>query len=111
MSHPESETAAAGFAYIWTYEVQEGREADFERLYGPNGSWAQFFRKSPQYLGTDLLRDRDKKGRYVTVDRWVSQEAHRAFVSEHREEFAELDGQGEKLTKNEALIGNFTPRG
>jgi heme-degrading monooxygenase HmoA len=102
---------ASWFTYVWSYEVRDDREADFERLYGPNGGWAQFFRKSPNYLGTDLLRDRKIKNRYITVDRWDSEEAHRRFVSEHREEFDELDRQGEALTKNESLIGNFDPAG
>jgi heme-degrading monooxygenase HmoA len=100
-----------GFTYVWSYEVRETCESDFERLYGPDGGWARFFRKSPNYLGTDLLRDRKKKNRYVTVDRWDSEQAHRRFVSEHREEFDELDRQGEVLTENESLIGNFDPAG
>ena len=97
----------AGFVYIWMYDVREGCELDFETLYGPDGGWAQLFRKSPQYLGTDLLHDRLKKGRYVTVDRWVSEASHREFVSEHREEFAELDLKGEQFTTNETGIGDF----
>jgi len=100
-----------GFAYVWSYEVRYGSEVDFEKLYGPAGGWAQLFRKSPNYLGTDLLRDRKKKYRYLTVDRWDSEQAHRTFVSEHREEFDELDRQGEALTKNESLIGNFDRAG
>ncbi len=102
---------ASGFTYVWSYEVRDGHESDFERLYGPNGGWSQFFRKSPNYLGTDLLRDRKNKNRYITVDRWDSEEAHRRFISVHREEFDELDRQGEALTENENLIGNFDPAG
>jgi len=97
----------AGFVYIWLYDVREGSELDFETLYGPDGGWAQLFRKSAQYLGTDLLRDRSKKSRYVTVDRWSSEASHREFVSAHREEFAELDRKGERLTTKETGIGDF----
>ena len=97
----------AGFVYIWMYHVREGCELDFETLYGPDGGWAQLFRKSAQYLGTDLLRDRSKKRRYVTVDRWISETSHREFVSEHGEEFAELDRKGERLTTKETRIGDF----
>ena len=101
----------AGFAYLWSYDVHEGREADFEKLYGSAGGWAMFFRKSARYRGTILLRDRKNPSRYVTIDRWDSEEAHRSFVSEHREEFEGLDRQGEELTKNETSIGNFGPAG
>jgi len=97
----------AGFVYIWVYDVREGCEPDFETLYGPDGGWAQLFRKSAQYLGTELLRDRSQKRRYVTVDRWSSETSHREFVSEYREEFAELDRKGERLTTKETRLGDF----
>ncbi len=101
------EVIGAGFVYIWMYHVREGCELNFETLYGPAGGWAQLFRKSAQYLGTDLLRDWSKKRRYVTVDRWISESSHREFVSGHREEFAELDRKGERLTTKETRIGDF----
>jgi hypothetical protein len=95
------------FVYIWWYEVREGRELEFETLYGPDGGWAHLFRKSVQYLGTDLLRDRDKERGYVTIDRWESESAYRGFVVEHRDEFAELDRQGEQFTTKETPLGEF----
>lgn len=101
----------AGFTYVWSYEVRGGCEVDFESLYGPGGGWAKLFRQSPDYLGTNLLRDRKNKNRYVTIDGWDSEEAHRRFVSEHRLEFEALDRQGEALTQSETLIGHFDPAG
>ena len=96
-----------GYVYIWVYDVREGCELDFETLYGPDGGWAQLFRKSGEYLGTELLRDRSKERRYVTVDRWTSKTSHREFVSKHGEEFAALDRKGERLTTKETRIGDF----
>ena len=101
----------ANFVYLWTYDVREGCEADFEALYGPDGGWAQLFRRSTQYLGTDLLRDRSRKRRYVSVDRWASGASHRDFASEHPEEIADLDRRGERLTTSEARIGEFDVMG
>ena len=95
------------FVYLWTYDVREGCEREFERLYGPDGDWARFFGESEHYLGTDLLRDNERKGRYVTVDRWLSEESRRVFIREHRREFETLDGKGDRLTANEARIGDF----
>jgi heme-degrading monooxygenase HmoA len=96
-----------GFLYLWVYEVREGCEVDFEKLYGPHGDWARFFQQSKDYRGTDLLRDGEQERRYLTIDRWASRESHRAFVAAHRDEFAELDGRGERLTKSEVSIGSF----
>lgn len=96
----------AGYVYVWTYHVRAGREAEFERLYGPDGAWARFFAGNPSYLGTELLRSLET-GSYVTVDRWVSREAHEAFVAGHRAEWRRLDAMGEALTAREERIGEF----
>ena len=61
--------------------------ADFERAYGPEGEWAQFFRAGPGYVGTELLRDAELSGRYLVVDRWESRDAYNAFVESHRDEY------------------------
>ena len=101
-----------GFTCIWKYEVSVGREMEFETLYGPKGAWARFFEKSSQYLGTDLLRDRGKEPDcvgYLTIDRWQSEDAYRAFLREHPEEYAALDREGDRLTTSETCLGEFVP--
>ena len=45
------------FVVVWQFEIAEEKVADFEAAYGPEGAWAQLFRSSPDYLGTELLRD------------------------------------------------------
>ncbi len=96
---------AAGFAYVWRYEVRPGDEARFERLYGPGGEWVRLFRGSPDYVGTDLLRG--PAGVYVTIDRWTSREPYEAFAAEHRNEWGTLDARGERLTSAERLLGEY----
>jgi heme-degrading monooxygenase HmoA len=72
-------------ALVFSYEVRD--TAGFERVYGPDGDWAGFFRQGTGYLGTELLRDLETPGRYLVVDRWDSAETYNAFVSEHRDEY------------------------
>jgi len=72
-------------ALIFSYEVRES--AEFERVYGPEGEWARFFRQGRGYVGTELLRDVETPGRYVVVDRWESAEAYNDFASANREEY------------------------
>jgi heme-degrading monooxygenase HmoA len=72
-------------ALVFSYEVRDA--AEFERAYGPDGDWAQFFRTGRGYVGTELLRDVETPGRYLVVDRWESADAYNAFASEHREEY------------------------
>lgn len=72
-------------ALVFSYEVRD-TEA-FERVYGPGGEWAQFFKQGAGYIGTELLRDLEAPGRYLVIDRWESADAYNAFTAERREEY------------------------
>ena len=72
-------------ALVFSYEVRNA--AEFERVYGTDGEWAEFFRQGRGYIGTELLRDIEAPSRYLVVDRWESADAYNAFVAEHREEY------------------------
>jgi hypothetical protein len=96
---------ASSYVYIWSYRVRSDREADFVTLYGPDGDWAEFFRQSPDYVGTELLQSPD--GWYATIDRWTSREAHAEFVASRRAEFDALDARGELLTEEEVSVGTY----
>jgi hypothetical protein len=60
------------FVILWQFDIAEDKLAAFEESYGPAGKWAQLFRASSEYYGTELLRDQHVPGRFVTVDRWSS---------------------------------------
>ena len=56
------------FVVVWQFEIAEEKIAAFEAAYSPDGSWAQLFRTSPKYLGTELLRDAYIPGAYLTIE-------------------------------------------
>lgn len=95
------------FSYVWEFAVPREHEAEFERHYGPAGTWVQLFSRAPGYLGTLLLKDRETPGRYLTVDRWESEAAYRAFRSRYASEYQALDLQCENLTSSEKSLGKF----
>jgi hypothetical protein len=95
------------FIALWEFHVKPESVVTFERIYGPHGDWAQLFGKSPDYLGTELIRDLKQRGRYLTLDRWISREAFQRFKQEHQAVYAELDKQCESLTEKEVFLGNF----
>ena len=72
-------------ALVFSYEVHDA--AEFERVYGSEGEWAEFFKEGRGYIGTELLRDVEAPGRYLVIDRWESVDAYNAFVAERREEY------------------------
>jgi len=80
-------------ALVFSYEVRDAPE--FERVYGANGEWAEFFRQGLGYIGTELLRDVEAPNRYLVIDRWETADAYNAFVAEHREAYMErVDATG-----------------
>src|SRR2546423_130481 len=95
------------YAYMWSFQVKAGREAEFESLYGPRGGWARFFGGSSQYLKTELLRDLEKPRRYCTIDYWADPASHQRFCEQHAQEFSKLDSLGENLTESETPAGRF----
>ena len=60
------------FVVVWQFEISEEKIAAFEAAYSPQGAWAQLFGASPEYRGTELLRDAYIPGNYLTIDRWAS---------------------------------------
>ena len=96
------------FVVVWQFEIAEDKIAAFEAAYGSDGSWAQLFRTSPSYLGTELLRDAYVPGSYLTIDRWESEEDFRAFRKEHDQDYEVLDRACDELTSRETRIGAYT---
>ena len=103
-----SQKVAGGYAYLWEFQVRAERQAEFERHYGPQGTWATLFRQAPGYIETLLLQDRSQQLRYVTIDRWESVDAYRAFRSQYARQYEELDRLCGGLTTHEAALGEFS---
>lgn len=96
------------FIVIWQFEIAEEKIAAFEAAYGAEGPWATLFGLSPEYRGTELLRDAYVAGSYLTIDRWTSEESFRAFRREHDAEYEKLDRLCDDLTARETRIGAYT---
>src|SRR5271167_4744545 len=95
------------FVILWQFDIAEEKTSSFESAYGPQGSWAGLFARAPEYLGTELLKDAYVPGRYVTVDRWSSEEAFRAFRAQYDAEYEALDRACDSVTAGESRIGAF----
>ena len=99
------------YRIVWAFEVKPGNAQAFETAYGPEGDWVKLFRRAPGYSGTELLKDVDTTGRYLTIDRWRSREDFWKFREAFRAEYLALDKRLEALTKKETLIGDFQSNG
>jgi heme-degrading monooxygenase HmoA len=96
------------FVVVWQFEIAEEKVAGFEAAYGPEGPWTELFRSSPNYLGTEILRDAYVPGNYLTIDRWTSEPDFRAFRKQHDQEYEALDRACDALTSRETRVGAFT---
>jgi heme-degrading monooxygenase HmoA len=96
------------FVVIWQFEIAEEKIPAFEAAYSSDGAWAKLFGASPNYLGTELLRDAYISGNYLTIDRWTSEDDFRAFRKEHDAGYESLDRACDALTSKETRIGAYT---
>jgi heme-degrading monooxygenase HmoA len=96
------------FVVVWQFEIAEEKIAAFEAAYGTEGAWARLFATSPDYRGTELLRDAYVPGAYLTIDRWASEEAFRTFRKDHDSEYEAVDRACDDLTSKETRIGAYT---
>ena len=92
-------------ALVFRYEVRDGGE--FERVYGPDGEWAHFFRTGSGYIGTELLKDLEEPDRYLVIDRWESADAYNAFLAEHHDEYIRRSDESRFHYVQELRFGTF----
>ena len=92
-------------ALVFSYEVRDA--AEFERVYGPDGEWAGFFRQGAGYIGTELLRDVEVPGRYLVIDRWETAAAYNDFTAAHRDEYMRRVDDTRFHYEHELRFGTF----
>ena len=95
------------YVIVWEFRINSQMEAEFVRQYGPDGSWAQFFRRSKSYIRTELVKDIADPARFVTLDYWQSQSEFKKFRDANRAEYERLDKEFESLTETETRLGSF----
>jgi len=91
------------------FVVAEGRERDFQKIYGPNGIWPELLRRSEEYLGTDWKLESETERRYRVFDCWRSHwgfESFRAWYQREYERFNRLIAS-EHLLERETFLGSF----
>jgi heme-degrading monooxygenase HmoA len=91
------------FVFVWRYAVRPGAVDDFCEAYGPHGDWARLFRRSPAFLGVELIAAQPSHS-YLTIDRWESETAFDSFMDAERDGYAALDHRLATLTESEQLV-------
>ena len=95
-------------AIMWQFDVRQGREDEFERLYGVDGEWTKINRQTRSYLGSSFLRDQNRASRYIVIEYWSEMlvyEQHKVYRSET---IASLEQYAEALVESTEPLGVFT---
>ncbi|HEX8817824.1 MAG TPA: antibiotic biosynthesis monooxygenase family protein [Terriglobales bacterium] len=99
------------YVIIWQFEVTPEKQDEFEQIYGSSGEWAKLFARERSHIGTELLLDTRDANRYLTIDKWESEDAYETFRSVHEQEYQQIDERCEALTISEQEIGRFSTTG
>lgn len=95
------------YVIVWEFRVRREKEQEFVEQYGPEGSWAQLFRRSGGYIRTELVRDVTDHLRFLTLDYWQTEEEFNDFRERNLAEYQRLDKKFEGLTEKETRLGAF----
>lgn len=95
------------YVIVWEFRVRQEKVDEFSEKYGPEGSWARFFRGSRGYIRTELVRDVSDHLRFLTLDVWKTEEEFSEFHKQNLAEYQRLDGEFEGLTERETRLGAF----
>ena len=93
------------YRIVWEYDAAPERVSEFERVYGASGKWVDFFRKSEDYVSTELFRSLDSPTRFMTLDSWRTRAGYEAFRKANAEEYSQIDEQCTRLTAHERILG------
>ena len=91
------------------FQVSEGREADFEKVFAPDGIWAEFLAVSGRYLGTEVRVKSEAERSYQVIDYWRSHLDFETFRREHQLEYEKFSQMiaNEGLVERETVLGTF----
>jgi hypothetical protein len=83
---------------VWRYHVAQEMREEFEREYGADGSWALLFASASGFVETTLYREARSASTYLTIDRFVSEDAWLQFRTENDAAYTALGNRLAHLT-------------
>ena len=95
------------YIVVWEFQVRAECEAEFVAAYGPDGEWARLFRRSPEFLGLELVGSVGNAARFFTLDHWSSATGLEVFLANNATAYDVLDRRFTGLTVWERRIGGL----
>ena len=95
-------------AIMWQFDVKNGRETEFEQLYGVDGEWTAMNRHTRSYLGSSFLHDQNRSSRYIVIEYWSEMIVHEQDRARRSAAIASLEGRRATLVDSVEPLGIFT---
>src|SRR5947209_1966022 len=95
-------------AIMWQFDVKNGREAEFEQLYGVDGEWTAMNRHTRSYLGSSFLHDQNRSSRYIVIEYWSEMIVHEQDRASRSAAIASLERRRTTLVESVEPLGIFT---
>ena len=94
-------------AVVWNFQVQKGRERDFEELHGADGEWTAMSRKSRSFLGSSFLQDLTDSRRYVLVEYWSEMMIYEKHLADYSDDIEDLQKRRAEMVVETTPLGLF----
>jgi hypothetical protein len=94
-------------AVVWQFEVQPGREDDFERLHGADGDWTSLSRRSRSFLGSSFLKELANPRRYLLVEYWSEMFVYEKHLADFSVDVEELRTRRADMVVETTTFGIF----
>ena len=95
-------------AIMWQFDVKDGREAEFEQLYGVDGEWTVMNRHTRSYLGSSFLHDQNRSSRYIVIEYWSEMIVHEQDRATRSTTMASVEERRTTLVNSVEPLGIFT---
>ena len=92
------------FIRIWYYNVPADAVPAFCAAYSSQGDWVELFAQAVGYLSTELYRDPDHSGHFLTIDRWRTEQDWHAFRARFGADYDALDARLAALAATERSV-------
>ena len=95
-------------AIMWQFDVKNGRETEFEQMYGADGEWTAMNRHTRSYLGSSFLHDQNRSSRYIVVEYWSEMLVYEQNRASRAAAIASLETRRTTLVDSVEPLGVFT---
>jgi hypothetical protein len=92
----------------WQFEVKQGEQEEFQKIYGADGEWSALSRRSRSFLGSSFLRDQVDPQRYLLIEYWSEMVVYERHQADFTDELESLEARRTELCLSVTPLGVFT---